>query len=68
VTALKYHTHDGKTYQAGDTYQAEESLVASLVAQGMAAPAAKATPPTPKPSQPVGPMTTADLGIKPPQK
>jgi len=38
VTALKFHTHDGKAYEAGDTYSVDETLVESLAAQGMAKP------------------------------
>lgn len=38
VTALKDHTHDGKAYHEGDTYDLDEALVESLAAQGMAKP------------------------------
>lgn len=38
VTALKFHTRDGKEYQPGDTYSVEAHEVDNLVAQGMAKP------------------------------
>ena len=38
VTALKYHTLDGKEYHEGDTYDVDETHVGSLAAQGMAKP------------------------------
>jgi hypothetical protein len=61
VTALKDHTHDGKSYKTGDTYTVDAALVESLSAQGMAAPAAAAKGPTAKPSHPVTPMSTHDF-------
>lgn len=36
VEALKYHTHDGKAYNVGDTYDIEARYVESVAAQGMA--------------------------------
>ncbi len=33
VEALEYHTHEGKAYEAGDTYQIAEDFVDSIVAQ-----------------------------------
>jgi hypothetical protein len=38
VTALKFHTHDGKEYKEGATYDVDEAMVENLVAQGMAKP------------------------------
>ncbi len=51
VTALKEHTHDGKAYKTGDTYDVDASQVENLAAQGMATPAAAkpAAPAKPKP-------------------
>jgi len=43
VTALKYHTIHGGEHQAGDTYQVPDTDVASLVANGFAAPASART-------------------------
>lgn len=63
VEALKYHTNAGEEYQAGDTYEVEESALDNLAYLGMAVPvdraerargAAKAA----KASKPVEPMTT----------
>ena len=36
VTALKYHTNEGKEYQEGDEYEVDASKVDNLVANGMA--------------------------------
>jgi hypothetical protein len=38
VTALKYHTHQGKEHQEGSTYDVDEAQVENLIAQGMAKP------------------------------
>jgi hypothetical protein len=82
VTALKAHTHDGKAYDAGDTYQVDEALVESLAAQGMAKPsdevaadahaakdAAKADAKAAKQAgaHPVAPMTTENAGLATPK-
>jgi hypothetical protein len=61
VTALKYHTNKGQTYEAGDTYDVPAENVDNLVAQGMAKPTNAYEPPK-KPSQPVEPMTTDTFG------
>jgi hypothetical protein len=51
VTTLKWHTHGGKAYDVGDTYDVPESEVESLQAQGMAASIHGKTPPAPKPKK-----------------
>lgn len=38
VTALQHHSYDGTDYEPGDTYDIDETLVASVAAQGKAAP------------------------------
>ena len=68
VTALKLHTLGGKEYKEGASYEVEADQVESLVAQGMAKPTHEAPPPPAKPSHPVEPMTTEDLGVKPKPK
>lgn len=61
VTALKYHTTNGKAYNAGDTYEVPEGEVENLVAQGMARPTneakhdAKAASIAPPPATPPAP-------------
>lgn len=35
VTALKYHTNDGKEYQEGDEYEVDAAKADSLVALSM---------------------------------
>jgi hypothetical protein len=37
VQTLKYHTHDGASYDEGDTYQAHAAAVENLTAQGLVA-------------------------------
>lgn len=64
VTALKYHTYQGKEYQEGASYDVEETQAENLVAQGMAKRTHDAPAPAPKASQPVAPMTTDDLSPK----
>ena len=71
VTALTAHTHAGKAYDPGDTYELDEALVESLKAQGMAKPSdeaeadAKAAKAAAKASgsHPVEPMTTENSGL-----
>ena len=73
VTALKAHTHDGKAYDEGDTYDLDETLVESLKAQGMAKPSdeaeaeAKAAKAAAKSAgtHPVTPMSTDDMPTTP---
>ena len=36
VESIKWHTHDGKAYDVGQTYDAPADLVESLALQGMA--------------------------------
>lgn len=36
VTAIKYHTNNGKAYEAGDTYDVDPGDVDNLQANGMA--------------------------------
>lgn len=38
VQALQHHSYNGKDYQPGQTYDIDEQLVASVQAQGKAAP------------------------------
>lgn len=40
VKALKYHTHEGKEYHEGDSYEVDASKVDNLIAGGWAAPVA----------------------------
>lgn len=44
VKALEAHTTFGKSYDVGDTYEVDASLVDSLVVQGKAVPADHAAP------------------------
>jgi len=68
VTALKYHTHAGAEHHDGDVYDVDAVDVDNLIAQGMVKLTDAPPPPPAKPSQPVEPMTTANLGIKPKAK
>ena len=36
VTALETHTYNGKTYEAGDTYEIDEALIDTIEHQGKA--------------------------------
>jgi hypothetical protein len=45
VKALEPHTAMGKSYDVGDTYEADAALVDSLVTQGKAVPADHDVPP-----------------------
>lgn len=66
VESIEWHTHDGKTYPVGATYEAPADLVDSLVVQGKAKPVEKAKPAAAKkPSRPVTPMSTKDIKTAP---
>ena len=56
VTALEYHTYNGKAYEIGDTYDAPDELIDTLKVQGKAAvtdpkAAAKAAAKSAKPAK-----------------
>lgn len=55
VKALQYHTYDGKAYQAGDTYEAADEYLDTLVHAMKWAELADetATPATPAPAEKV---------------
>lgn len=71
VEALEYHTHEGKAYNAGDTYQIEAEMVDSIVAQKKARVYAAKAEPVPAKAEakavPAGtavePLTTADISV-----
>ncbi len=58
VEATEYHSHDGKFYDVGDTYELEEGLVENIVGQRKARVVDEPKPAAAKKSQPVEPMTT----------
>jgi hypothetical protein len=68
VRALQAHTHNGTAYEIGDTYEIAADLVDSVTVQGKAELADKPSAPPAKPSHPVEPMGTDDLGVKPKPK
>jgi hypothetical protein len=68
VTALKYHTENGREHHEGDVYTVDASHVENLVAQGMVRVTEAHAATQTKPSRPVPAMTTADFGITPKPK
>lgn len=44
VTALRTHTHDGKEYQEGDTYEVEAEALENLRVLRMAVPSDQVPP------------------------
>ena len=50
VIALQHHSYNGKDYAPGDTYDIDEQVVTSVIAQGKAAPSdpAAVAPPAAK--------------------
>lgn len=66
VTASQLHTHNGKTYHPGDTYEIDEAYASSVEGQGKAFRLAKPEAHAKKESHPVEAMTTEDL--PPPKK
>ena len=65
VKALQEHTAFGKAYKVGDVYEIDAAFAQSVVTQGKAELVDPPAAPAQKPSHPVEPMTTEDLGIKP---
>lgn len=64
VRSIEWHTYHGKAYPVGATYEAEATIVESLVAQRKAVPVDAPAAPAPKPSQPVEPMTLQDKSVR----